>query len=413
MIDIKFLREHPEQVKQNNESRNVSVDIDRIIELDTRRRELQAQYDTLRNEQKQLSKSKPTDEQISELKEKKEILKTLERSAGEIETELHALMNKIPNINAKDTPNGKDETSNVLIKEVGEIPKFSYEPQRHEALGEKLNLFDTARGARVSGNRFWYVCNDGVLLEFALIQFAFDIVRSHGFQIMMTPHMVRESVLYGAGFLPAQEFEIYKVNPGEDDLYLIGTSEATLVAYHADEVIDVTKPQRYAAYTPCYRREAGAYGKDTTGILRGHQFNKVEMVSFTNASQSHDEHLFLLSIQEEIINALKLPYRVMNLASGDMSGHAAQCFDIEVWLPGQNKYRELTSCSNVTDYQARRMNIRHKTGDGLEFVHTLNGTATATGRTMIAILENYQQSEGSVVVPDVLRPYLKKDVIEV
>ena len=228
---------------------------------------------------------------------------------------------------------------------------------------------------------------------------------------MVVPNLVREDTLYGAGFLPANEFEIYKVNPGEDDLFLIGTAEAPLVGYFKDETIDVKKPKRLCAFSAAYRREAGAYGKDTTGIFRGHQFDKLEMVSFTTQEDSEQEHQFLLAIEEEIISELGLPYQLIRQASGDMSPQAAACYDIEVWLPGQDAYRELTSCSNTTDYQSRRLNIKHKTKNGLELVHTLNGTGVAIGRTLIAILENHQDENGDIHVPKPLQAYMDTDKI--
>ncbi|MAG11317.1 MAG: serine--tRNA ligase [Parcubacteria group bacterium] len=410
MIDIQLIRENPDLVKKNNESRSVDVDVDAILKLDGERRELQAKFDTKRGGQKKMSKGKPEGDDLKKLKKLKKEVKDLEKKISSLAAELKSILIQLPNVNLPGVVVGGEE-ANKVEREVGKKPKLE-NPKPHEKLGARLGWFDLERGAKVSGNRFWYLKGQAVMLQMALQDFVMRKLVQKGFTPMVVPNLVREDTLYGAGFLPAQEFEIYSVNPGEDNLFLIGTAEAPLVAYFKDETIDVKKPKRLCAFSPAYRREAGAYGKDTTGIFRGHQFDKLEMVSFTTQEDSEKEHQFLLTIEEEIISELGLPYQLVSLASGDMSPQAAQCYDIEVWLPGQNKYRELTSCSNTTDYQSRRLNIKHKTKDGLKLVHTLNGTGVAIGRTLIAILENHQDENGDIHVPKPLQAYMGVTVLK-
>lgn len=405
MIDLKALRENPEIYKDTITKRHYNVDVDAILLVDEQRRAVQTKFDEARNEQKSLSKGKPDEETLAKLKVLKEDVSKLEAEQTELEKKLEDLLITVPNpIHASVPVGGEDDFR--IEKTVGETPTFSFTTRNHEEIGKMHDLFDVERGVKISGNRFWFLKGKMVQLEYALLQYVLDILIAKGFTVMAPPQLVRERVLYGAGFLPAAKNEIYSVNPGEDNLFLIGTSEAPLVAYYMDEVIDVTKPQRFCAFTPCYRREAGAYGKDMTGIIRGHQFDKIEMVSFCDANSSWEEHDYLRSIEEEIIGGLGLPYRVLTLASGDISQQAAKCYDIEAFMPGQGKYREVTSCSNTTDFQARRLNIKTKTKDGLAYVHTLNGTGIAMGRTMVAILENYQQEDGSVMIPEKLQKYL-------
>ena len=409
MIDLQTIRDNPELVRKNNASRGVTVDVDAIVKLDAQRREYQTKFDAIRGEQKKLSKGKPAPEELEKLTALKADVKKLEKTITATEEALRKLLVQLPNINLSGTPVG-DESANKVERKVGKKPSLK-NPKSHEELGAIHDLFDLERGAKVSGNRFWYFKGQAVMLEFALIDFVMRKLVEKGFTPMITPHLVRKEALYGAGFLPAQEFEIYSVNPGEDDLFLIGTSEAPLVAYHQNETIDVSQPVRYAGFSPAYRREAGAYGKDTSGIFRGHQFDKLEMVSFTKPEDSEAEHHALLAIEEEIIAELTLPYQVVSLASGDISPQAAQCYDIEVWLPSQDTYRELTSCSNTTDFQSRRLNIKHKTKDSLELVHTLNGTAVAIGRMLIAILENHQDNKGNIAIPKPLQAYMGTDIL--
>lgn len=405
MIDLKALRENPEIYKDTITKRHYTVDVDAILTVDEQRRAVQTQFDEARNEQKSLSKGKPDEETLAKLKVLKEAVSKLEAQQTELEKTLEDLLVAVPNPIHESVPVGGEDDFRIE-KTVGETPTFTFTTRNHEELGKIHDLFDVERGVKISGNRFWFLKGKMVQLEYALLQYVLDILIAKGFTVMAPPQLVRERVLYGAGFLPAAKNEIYSVNPGEDNLFLIGTSEAPLVAYYMDEVIDVKQPQRFCAFTPCYRREAGAYGKDMTGIIRGHQFDKIEMVSFCDPNTSWEEHDFLRSIEEEIIGGLGLPYRVLTLASGDISQQAAKCYDIEAFMPGQGKYREVTSCSNTTDFQARRLNIKTKTKDGLAYVHTLNGTGIAMGRTMVAILENYQQEDGSITIPEKLQKYL-------
>lgn len=410
MIDIQLIRDNPELIKENNRKRGVVIDVDALLEVDKKRRALQTRRDALRAEQKKMSSVKPDKATIVKAKKIKKILVPIEKKLSRLEHILRDMLIQLPNILQPEVAEGGERDAQE-IKKIGSPREFHFATQTHEAIGSRLGSIDIPRGSKVSGNRFWYSKGDAVLLEFALIKFVLDIlVEKYGFTPMLPPHLVREDILFGAGFLPASKSEIYSVNPGEDDLFLIGTSEAPLVAYHKDEVVSVEKPLRYCAFTPCYRREAGAYGKDTTGILRGHQFDKIEMVSFTQPDASKKEHEFLLGAEEEIIHALDLPYRIVRLASRDLSLQASMCYDIEVFFPGQNAYREVTSCSNTTDFQARRLNIQCRTKGGVRFVHTLNGTAIAMGRIIAAIFENYQQEDGSVAVPKVIQPLLNKKV---
>jgi seryl-tRNA synthetase len=285
-------------------------------------------------------------------------------------------------------------------------PAFDFEPRDHAELGALLGVLDTERGARTSGSRFAYLMGDLVFLQFALMRHAMDVVVEKGFSPMIPPVLVREEAMYGTGFLPTDAVNIYMTR--EDDLYLVGTSEVPLAAFHLGEIVDEGDlPIHYAGYSTCFRREAGSYGKDLGGIFRVHQFDKVEMFVFSTPETSWDEHERILAIEEEIIGNLEIPYRVVNIAAGDLGGAAAKKYDIEAWLPGQGRYRELTSCSNTTDYQARRMQTRVRRADGaVEVLHTLNGTATAIGRTLIAIMENHQRADGSIEVPANLHPYL-------
>ncbi|MEO8424667.1 MAG: serine--tRNA ligase, partial [Actinomycetota bacterium] len=292
----------------------------------------------------------------------------------------------------------------------GEPTAFDFEPRDHVALGELLGVLDIERAVRTSGSRFVYLLGDIVLLQFALVRHALDILMARGFTPVIPPVLVREEALYGTGFLPTEAVNIYKTE--QDDLYLVGTSEVPLAALHMDEILDEEiLPRRYAGYSTCFRREAGTYGKDLGGMFRVHQFDKVEMFSFSTPESSWDELELLVSVEEEILGSLEFPYRVVNIAAGDLGGSAAKKYDIEAWLPGQGRYRELTSCSNYTDYGARRARTRmRRTGGGVEVLHTLNGTATAIGRTLIAIMENHQQADGSVALPAKLHPYLPESV---
>lgn len=404
MLDLNFIRQNPEKIKENNRFRHCSVDVDEILTLDKKRRALVSLIDEKKSRLNKASKSKPSAEEIKLLRALGGEIKQLEEKLTPLEQELNALLARLPNLTHASVPPGKDERGNKVIKTWSEKSKFDFKPKEHWQLGEELDLIDSERGAKVSGSRFWYLKNDLVLLEFALIQYAARFMRGRGFTPILPPMLVKERAMFGTGFFPADKNEIYKINEEEGELYLIGTAEVPLASYHADEVIEVGEsPLKYFGFSSCFRREAGTYGKDMKGILRGHQFDKVEMFVFCNQESSWQIHEEMLAIAEEFWQSLKIPYQVLNMCAGDIGAPNAKKYDIEGWLPGQNAYREIASCSNDTDFQARRLNIKYKDANGkLKLVHTLNNTVCALGRTMIMIMENYQQADGSIKIPDVL-----------
>lgn len=412
MLDIKFIIENPEQVKEGAKRKQVSVDIDQILSLYKERNELLQQAETLRAEQNKVGKEiAQADEKAPLLKrmtEVKEQIKELDPKIKELEDQIDQLAAQVPNPPHESVPHGKDDTENQVTKTHGEKPKFDFEPRDHIELGKMLDIIDIERGTRTSGARFYYLKNEAVLLEFALIQFVVHKLRAKGFSPVIPPVLVKEEAMYATGFFPADRNEIYHVNPEDDDLYLVGTSEVPLTMLHASETLNEEQfPVRYCGYSPCFRREAGSYGKDTAGIIRVHQFNKIEMFSFCHPDKSWEEHELIRETEEEIMQALGFHYQVLNICDGDLGAPAAKKYDIEVWIPTQEKFRELTSCSNCTDFQARRAKIKYKDQDGKsQYSHTLNGTAVAVARTLVAILENYQNADGSVTVPEVLQPYM-------
>ena len=418
MLDVKAIRENPEPFRIGLGRRNLASAVDDLLAADERRRQLTTRVEELRAEQNRASKAiggASGDEKsalIAEVSKVSAELKELEPQLAEAERALADLLAKVPNVPADSAPDGMTEEDAVEIKRVGDRPAFGFEPRDHVALGELLGVLDTERGARTSGSRFVYLLGDLVYVQFALVRHALDILVAHGFLPVIPPVLVREEAMYGTGFLPTDEVNIYVTT--EDELYLVGTSEVSLAAYRMGEIVDEAElPLRYTGYSTCFRREAGTYGKDLGGMFRVHQFDKIEMFSFTTPETSWDEHELLLAIEEEIVGNLELPYRIVNTASGDLGCAAAKKYDIEAWLPGQGRYRELTSCSNCTDYQARRMQTRVRRGSGgVEVLHTLNGTATAVGRTLIAIMENHQREDGSVALPKALHPYLPESVRE-
>jgi seryl-tRNA synthetase len=418
VLDVRAIREDPERYRSGLARRNLGDVVDEILSLDKRRRELTAEVEELRAEQNRAGKAiggAEGDEKqrlIEEVGKVSARLKELEPELERADGELSELLAKTPNVPHDSAPDGFAEEDAVEVRSTGERPSFAFEPRDHAELGELLGILDPERGARTSGSRFVYLLGDIVFVQFALVRHALDVLAAKGFVPVIPPVLVREEAMYGTGFLPTDEVNIYVTS--EDELYLVGTSEVSLAAYHLGEIVDEPSlPIRYCGYSTCFRREAGSYGKDLGGMFRVHQFDKVEMFSFTRPEDSWDEHEFLVGVEEEIIGNLGLPYRVVNVAAGDLGGSAAKKYDIEVWLPGQDRYRELTSCSNTTDYQARRMQTRIRRSSGeIEVLHTLNGTATAVGRTLIAILENNQRSDGSVTLPDVLHPYLPEHVRE-
>jgi seryl-tRNA synthetase len=413
LLDIKRIREDPDPFRKALSRRGLGDAVDRLLEADERRRSLTARVEELRAEQNKASKAigaasgEEKQRLIDEVGAVSAELKELDPQLAEAETSLNALLGETPNVPHETAPDGFAEEDAVEVRRNHEDPPaFDFEPRDHAELGAMLGVLDTERGARTSGSRFVYVMGDLVFVQFALMRHAMDIVVEEGFSPMIPPVLVREEAMYGTGFLPTDEVNIYVTR--DDDLYLVGTSEVPLAAFHLGEIVEESSlPLHYAGYSTCFRREAGSYGKDLGGMFRVHQFDKVEMFVFCTPETSWDEHERILAIEERIIGNLEIPYRVVNIAAGDLGGSAAKKYDIEGWLPGQQRYRELTSCSNTTDYQARRMQTRVRRADGsVEILHTLNGTATAIGRTLIAIIENHQRADGGVEIPEKLHPYL-------
>ena len=414
MIDIKFIRENPEKVQEAAQSKRITIDIHAILAVDTSYRQIQTELQKQQEKANTFSKNitgKPTDEQLKEGRAIKEELQYKEEQLKKVKTELDALLLQIPNLPKDDVKVGKDESENEVIRKYKEPTKFDFAPKDHLELGEALDIIDVERAAKVSGARFYYLKGDGVLLEFALIQFAMELLLKEGFIPVLPPVLIKKETMQGLGYME---------NGGEEDMFhlrdnelvLVGTAEHTLVPIHKDEVLQKKDlPLRYVGYSPSFRREAGSYGKDTRGILRVHQFNKVEMVSFVEEGKDDEEHDFLLSLEEKFFQALAIPYQVVKMCTGDLGFPAARKYDIEAWMPGQNKYREVTSVSTVTDFQSRRLNIKYHDGQERKYVSILNGTAIPMSRAPIAILENYQQEDGSVVIPEVLRKYMGKDKI--
>lgn len=418
MLDVRAIREDPEPFRRGLGRRNLGDAVDELLAADERRRTLTARVEELRAEQNRASKQigaaqvGEKEKLIAEVGTVSAELKELEPQLTEAEQALAELLARVPNVPHESAPDGFTDEDAVEVRRHGEPPTFGFPVRDHAALGALLGMLDTERGARTSGSRFVYLLGDVVHVQFALVRHALDVLGERGFTPVVPPVLVREEAMYGTGFLPTDEVNIYKTS--EDDLYLVGTSEVALAAFHMGEILDERDlPVRYAGISTCFRREAGSYGKDLGGMFRVHQFDKVEMFAFTTPEASWDEHERLVAIEEEIVGNLELPYRVVNIAAGDLGGAAAKKYDIEVWLPGQDRYRELTSCSNCTDYQARRLQTRVRRSSGeIEILHTLNGTATAVGRTLIAILENFQQANGSVALPKVLHAYLPESLHE-
>lgn len=406
MIDIKLLRDNPNKVKKACKDKGVDVDIDKILELDKKRRGLIQEIEAMKAEQKRISKQ-VTDSSIQEAKTIKEKIKKMEPELEKTEKEFNELFLQIPNLPLDDVPIGKDESENKIIREVGKKPKFGFKPKDYMELAKCDDIIDVERAAKVSGTRFGYLKGGAVYLEFALIQLAFNELVKQGFYPIVPPVMIKTEMMKAMGYMERGGEEIYQFP--KDDLVLVGTSEQSIGPMHANEIFDEKElPKRYVAFSPCFRREAGSYGKDTKGIFRVHQFYKVEMFSFCHPDKSKQEHQFFLKMEEKLMQMLKIPYQVVQMCTGDLGDSAAAKYDIYAWLPSENRYRETHSTSNCTDFQARRLNIRYKGRDNkLSFVHTLNGTAFATGRMIIAIIENYQQKDGSIKITKVLQKYTK------
>jgi seryl-tRNA synthetase len=418
MLDLKLVRDDPERVRTALAKRGPGVadQVDRLLELDAARRALVTEVDTLRSEQKrrgrEVAKAAPGEREqiLAGLRELSDRLDQAEARLRAAEADLAEVLARVPNLPDPTVPPGGEDDA-VELRRWGTPADLDFPVRDHLELGELLGAIDTVRAAKVSGARFGYLVGQGALLELALVRFAMDRLTAAGFVPVIPPVLVRREAMFGTGFLPADEQQIFRT--ADDDLYLAGTSEVPLVSYHSDELLDpATLPRRYAGFSTCFRREAGSYGKDTRGIFRVHQFDKVEMVSFVVPEASAHEHDHLLAQEEELLQALELPYRVVNIAAGDLGGSAAKKYDCEAWIPSQGTYRELTSTSNCTDYQARRIACRVREPDGNRPVHTLNGTAVAVGRTIVALLENHQQPDGSVRIPAALVPHFGAEVIE-
>ena len=397
MLDIKIIRENPEKIQQAAADKNVDIDIKELLILDQKRRELITQVEAMKVEQKKAER-----DEAARIKGE---LKKIEGTAKKTNQEFQALMRLVPNPAQDDVPVSPDESGNKVLRTYGEKPKFDFKPKDHLVLGEKADIIDTRRATKVSGARFTFLKGLAVQLENALVRYAFDLLQKENFTPVNPPVMVKEKAMAGMGYVERGGDEIFQTM--RDNFYLVGTAEQALGPMHEDEILDADKlPLRYFAYTPCFRREAGSYGKDTKGILRLHQFNKIEMFSFTKPEDSDEEHNFLLSLQEKLMQGLELHYQVVDICTGDLGDPAARKYDIETWIPSQNKFRETHSTSNCTDFQARRLKIRYKKDEKNEFVHTLNGTAFAIGRILIAIIEQNQKADGSFDIPKVLKKYI-------
>ncbi|HPY97313.1 MAG TPA: serine--tRNA ligase [Candidatus Cloacimonadota bacterium] len=415
MLDLKFIRENIDLVKQSVKNKNEKADIDALINLDEKKRKAQFEFDNLRAEQNRVSKEiallkkekKDASELLSEMQSLATKIKELSSELSDLSASLDTYVLTVPNIPHSSVKIGKNEEENTIIREWGEKREFSFTPKEHTEIAEGLNLLDITRGAKITGSGFPVYTKHGALLERALINFMLDFhIQKHGYCEVMVPHIVNRQTMTGTGQLPKLENDMYHIN--EDDFFLIPTAEVPVTNLYANEILPLDKiPQKLVAYTPCFRREAGSYGKDTKGLQRLHQFNKVEMVRFVHPDDSWTILEEMCQDAEEILQALKLPYHVLSLCTGDMSFASAKTYDLMVWVPGAQKYLEVSSVSNFTDFQARRANIRLRDADGkVKFVHTLNGSGLATPRTFIAILENYQNEDGSITIPDALLPYM-------
>ena len=416
MLEAKYIREHLEEVRERLALRGQAINLDQFVLIDGERRKTIQEWERLRALQKKVSdevskkkrEGQDGSELIEEMKKVSQELKGLDGIIEEKEKALQDFLLVVPNLPHSSVPVGEDPSDNAEVRRWGEIPKFDFEPKPHWDLGEELGILDFKSGAKITGARFTLYWDLGAKLERALINFMLDLhTREHGYREVLPPFMVNRTTMTGTGQLPKFEEELFKVEG--TDYFLIPTAEVPVTNIHQDDVLDEkVLPLYYTAYTPCFRKEAGSYGKDTRGLIRQHQFNKVELVKFTKPEHSYDELEKLLSNAEEVLKRLKLPYRVVNLCSGDLGFSASKTYDIEVWLPGQNTFKEISSCSNFEDFQARRAKIRYRISgkSKTEYVHTLNGSGLAVGRTLVAILENCQQANGSVIIPEALRPYL-------
>jgi seryl-tRNA synthetase len=420
MLDLRYVRENPEAVAENCRNRGVAADIGLVVGLADRRSELIQELNELKQQQNQLAKSvggerDPERRQslIAESRRMKEAIPEKETELHMVEGRLRKEMLKIPNMTHPDSPIGKDDTENVELRRIGEIPTFDFEPRDHVELGESLRIIDFEAGTKVAGSKFYFLRGDAVLLELGLVRYALDMLIDRGYEPTITPDLARDEALVGTGFIPrGPETQIYSIE--DSNLSLVATAEIPLAGSLAGDILDEDRlPVRLAGLSHCFRTEAGSHGRASRGLYRVHQFTKVEMFGFTTPEQSDAMHEEMLGIEEEIFQGLDIPYRVVDICTGDLGGAAYRKYDLEAWMPGRDAYGEITSTSNTTDYQARRLQIRYrKDGGHPQLLHTLNGTAIAVSRALIPILENYQQEDGSISVPEVLVPYLGKKAIE-
>jgi seryl-tRNA synthetase len=420
MLDLRYVRENPEAVAENCRNRGVEADVDLVVGLADRRSELIQELNELKQQQNQLAKSvggerdpERRENLIAESRRMKEEIPEREAELQAVEGRLREEMLKIPNMTHPDSPIGKDDTENVELRRVGEIPAFDFEPKDHVELGESLGIIDFEAGTKVAGSKFYFLRGDAVLLELGLVRYALDMLIERGYEPTITPDLARDEALVGTGFIPrGPETQIYSIE--NSDLSLVATAEITLAGSLADEILDEERlPLRLAGLSHCFRTEAGSHGRASRGLYRVHQFTKVEMFGFTTPEQSDAMHEEMLGIEEEIFQGFGLPYRVVDICTGDLGGAAYRKYDLEAWMPGRDAYGEITSTSNTTDYQARRLQIRYRREGGRpQLLHTLNGTAIAVSRALIPILENYQQENGSIRVPEALVPYVGKKAIE-
>ncbi len=404
MLDPAILKDNLEVLESNISRRNIKINVNHLIALNEERKSLRFDAEQKRSQQKELGKQianadeNEKEELLNKASELSNEVKLLFEQVDKKDEEFLNLWVKIPNLISKTSPDGKSDKDNLEIKKVGNVKEIS-NPKDHLEIASKLNLIDVEKAAEVSGSRFAYLFGDLVKIEFNLVSWALNELSEKGFTPTVPPVLVRENALYGTGFFPDDAEQVYEIP--NDDLYLVGTSEVPLAALHANEIINMEElPIRYAGFSTCFRREAGTYGKDTTGIFRVHQFDKVEMFSFCNPEKSEEEHEFILSVEEELLQFLEIPYRVVDVCAGDLGASAAKKYDIEAWIPSQNTYREVTSCSNTTSFQARRLNIRAKSEGETSILHTLNGTAIAVGRILISLIENNQTEDGKVEFSD-------------
>lgn len=417
MLDLKYLRQNIDLVRQKMDERGQKIDFDRFLDLEAKRRDMLQAVEALRNERNSVSK------QVGELKKKKEDAQALIAKMGDVsakikeydevlkatEEELNAFVMIVPNIQHESVPQGTSSEDNTVVRTWGEIPVFNFEPKQHFDLGESLNILDFARGAKITGARFTLYRGAGAQLERAITNFMLDLhTGNHGYTEVFTPFMVNAESMTGTGQLPKFKEDLFKIEGME--YYLIPTAEVPVTNIFRDEILEEEKlPIYFVAYSACFRAEAGSYGKDTRGLIRQHQFNKVEMVKFSKPESSYDELEKLTANAEEVLKRLGIPFRTVCLCTADLGFSSAKTYDVEAWLPGQNTYREISSCSNFEDFQARRAAIRYRRKDNgkVEFVHTLNGSGLAVGRTVVAVMENYQQADGSIIIPEALRPYMR------